>query len=1519
MQTLERRELLAGDLGLAATSSAELFDPAAWLGWTAGQPGLAELSGFSGASGLSGGNAALAEGEDEPTPPPIAVDDHYVTQEDTPLVVNATSPDPVLLANDLGLTDQPGRVSVWLVNQPQFGSVEMLLGDGEMQPEGLVAGLMNFTGSFRYSPNVGYNQLDSFTYRLVVLPDGWEDVSLIDEDGMLSESWEQWLLGNGDIYDGTVQIDIQAVNDPPQFTLDPEADFTERNQEELTIWPAVLDDILPGRPVALDELATQDVTVELLVDESLIPASLFVQTPEVVPHYDDNGKLVAADLQFIAQPHQWGTALLVLQISDDDPDAPQHRRATVTLNIHPVNDPPIANPAVQGETDERDQDHAYRVAAADPSGAPPMVTYVMAEDRELFIPLRRPAGVVGYNPVGILDLMLPGPANEIAPGPGGGQTLAVDWPVDEDGQPLTLASEQGGQVTPVYDADELIGFRYQPRQDFNSGWGIIDRLPAFPVTDRGADGLESWDPETGEMVSDPQTSSVIVQVEVNPVNDRPQFELNETTVNVIEDSGDYRFPLFANNVFGGPPESAFDELNQTVTFSLTGTSSGVEKLFEVAPEISGADGGWALTFRPAADQYGTAVFEVRATDDGPDNAIRGDLVSSEPQYLVINIRPANDAPTLLPDADLTFQLNEDALVLQSDGSVAQQPVFIPLRGTAARPGLLDVFTAGPENETSPTAPAGNQQIYLADSFPSFTTGGGRLLAVYDPNDAAELIGYHYFPKANFNGQDSFIYGVVDDGLSMHLDGTTYSDPQTAFTTVRLNVSALNDRPQFSGPVSVTVEEDSMEFGTAGLAVFPQFVTEIMAGPAGALDELDPLTGQTVSFVITPAAGNPAGLFRTPPQVSSDGTLTFRTAADANGQAVFTIHASDNGPSNPPLEHRTSAARTFTITVQAVNDAPLFTPTTDHITTDEDSGPYTSTEPYAIDISPGPADEVAAGQTVRFEVSVAAGDEQLFQALPTVTDTGFLRFTPSENAVGVTVVSVVAIDSQGASSEAVPLTITIQEVNDRPVAGSVDLHSDEDSLLTIPLRQLIEAAHDPDLETNPDEFLEVVQLAGTSQAGAIVSLDDQGNILYDPRGAQLIQSLQAGQTLVDTFSYRIRDAGGLTSNAANVSITLAGINDAPTVVDDRVTLSLSGQTRIDPLANDFDVDGNIDRTTLRIESLPAFGTAEIQSDGSLLYIPFANFRGTDALSYTVADNLGLRSELAWITIDRNAQPIAVDDAVQTYWGEPIDIAVTDNDVDPDGQLDVASVEIVTHPLNGTAAVLANGLVRYLPNSGFAGTETFRYTVRDNQGLVSVPAEVRVQVLASRLQNPGNRFDVNASGEVSPLDALLILNRLSQSSREGQGVYLPVEDLLGEQPRRYYDTDGDRFVGLTDVLVVLNELARQRQINLPAAEGENRLATPAIDSPIDSLTGVSGARGVTGDRGVSGDRGDDADRREAAWRQVSGDDLRQSLEQTLQQLAADSRDRPGDAAEQSDRQPALDAVLAQWDLIDEDLRL
>ena len=76
-----------------------------------------------------------------------------------------------------------------------------------------------------------------------------------------------------------------------------------------------------------------------------------------------------------------------------------------------------------------------------------------------------------------------------------------------------------------------------------------------------------------------------------------------------------------------------------------------------------------------------------------------------------------------------------------------------------------------------------------------------------------------------------------------------------------------------------------------------------------------------------------------------------------------------------------------------------------------------------------------------------------------------------------------------------------------------------------------------------------------------------------------------------------------------------------------------------------------------------------------YTPEPNFNGTDRFTYVVGDGSGLTAQAAVevTVLPVNDPPEAVDDAAETAEDTPVNIAVLDNDTDPEGDpLTVAEI-------------------------------------------------------------------------------------------------------------------------------------------------------------------------------------------------------------------------------------------------------
>lgn len=978
--------------------------------------------------------------------------------------------------------------------------------------------------------------------------------------------------------------------------------------------------------------------------------------------------------------------------------------------------------------------------------------------------------------------------------------------------PFRVGVVRGPEHASSFELDPATGhFTYTPTADFVGQ----DTFTYVVGTQESAIGI---DPDAIDI------DVATVTIDIHPVNDRPVFTITNPYLEVAEDSDAQTHTDFVTEIAAGPA-TAVDELDGSQTYAfvvnaLGFTPGGADDPFGAGyPQISETG---ELTYQALPDAFGVFEFEVLLVDSGANDPVRGDLNTSLPATITIQVQPINDAPQWVdPDSPILYESLED------------QPLTMPVHGAGGIAGLLDNLAVGPDNEAADILPllGGNQTLTIV-SVPTATAENGVLEAIYDGDD--NLIEIRYLPPQDFVGFDSFELDISDDGTTVDVGSgnEAYADPLSIRVTVTIDVLPVNDAPSFARGEDVQSVED------AGPVVVSNWATAIQVGPPTALDERtgaivgdgkDDIAPQVPTFIITPLYDqwqtdfDHSTLFTRLPEAVIEGTnahLHYEVAANGNGIAVFTAVVQDSGPADPSIgDVNRSEPVTFTITIQAINDPPEFTPGGD-VEVLEDSGHYNQI--WATDVRPGPADaaDELAHQSVSFDVTTVTSLPGLFApgAAPALDADGRLTFTPADDAAGTAVVTVIASDGVGGLSAPVTFTITVGEVNDPPIAGDLQYDGDEDTVLRVSVNDLLDAATEPDLITNPDETLSVAHLDSHSQLGAVISIDDAGRLLYDPRAVEVLQQLAPGQSLTDRFTYSLVDAAGEVSNVATITIEVAGINDAPVARPD-TAVTTAGQTAVLlPLANDSDIDGTIDPDSIIITRQPAFGTLVVHSDGSMAYTPSAAYAGQDLIGYTVADNLGQQSEQTMITIQVAPPMIGEDFVIGGYLTGPIELDATEP-IDADN-LDRTSVEIVTPPQHGQVTVDDQAILRYQPDDGFIGTDSYQYRIFDHEGRASGIITITVNIVDSPAQNPVVFSDVNASGTVDPLDALLVLTRIGLARQEGVGI-LTAEMVADETPARFYDVDGNGRIEPLDALNVLNYLSHKVR-----GSGESPMVTPAI---------------------------------------------------------------------------------------------
>jgi hypothetical protein len=199
-------------------------------------------------------------------------------------------------------------------------------------------------------------------------------------------------------------------------------------------------------------------------------------------------------------------------------------------------------------------------------------------------------------------------------------------------------------------------------------------------------------------------------------------------------------------------------------------------------------------------------------------------------------------------------------------------------------------------------------------------------------------------------------------------------------------------------------------------------------------------GQVLTFNVS-TDNDP--LFAVLPAIdATTGQLTYTPAADANGSATITVTLQDDG-GTPNGGADTSAAQNFTITVDAVNDAPSFVVGSNQ-TVEENAGAQTVAG-FATGMSPGGgADEV--GQVLTFNVST--DNDPLFAVLPAIDASGELTYTPATDTTGSATVTVTLSDNGGTAnggadtSAAQNFTITVNAAgNNEPTVQASAINID----------------------------------------------------------------------------------------------------------------------------------------------------------------------------------------------------------------------------------------------------------------------------------------------------------------------------------------------------------------------------------------------------------------------------------------------------------------------------------------------
>jgi MYXO-CTERM domain-containing protein len=772
--------------------------------------------------------------------------------------------------------------------------------------------------------------------------------------------------------------------------------------------------------------------------------------------------------------------------------------------------------------------------------------------------------------------------------------------------------------------------------------------------------------------SDGNSDVDTVAITVNPVNDPPTNVVPSGVQGAIEDTPRAFSTISVQDidVTGLSMIVTLTASNgSTMTLSTTsglvfsigdGSGNPQMRFTGTLPNINSALNGMTVT--PAVNFIGNTQLTITSNDQGSNGSggVGQDTDTVNIDWGAVNDAPVNSVPsarTTAEEVPFTFTGTGVALsVSDVDATVSLLQVTLSVSG-----GTLTLGNAGAVNFTSGDG--------MDDATMTFTGTVSSLNTALN-NTVFE-------PAVDFVGAAVLTINTNDQGNS----GS--GGPQQDTDSVTINVTAVNDAPVTSVPVTQTTPEDTFVVFSAG----NNNLISVADVDAPSLQVTLTAAGGTVTLAGT------GGLSFSTGDGSADASMTFLGPVGAvnaalnglrfdpglnfNGSASLTVLTSDLGATGAGGT-RTDSAQ-VTISVTAVNDAP--SAVADAFTVLEDSA-VANHDLRANDttVDSGEALTITAVTNPAHGMAAIVGTE--------------VSYVPDADYAGPDSFSYTITDPGGLTSAAT-VTVTVTNVNDLPTARNDAFTFSQDSS-----GNLAQVLANDTFAPDTGETLAVTSftqpLHGTTAASGTTG------VLYTPT---------VGFHGADSFTYSISDGNGGTASAT-VTITVTAQNAVPSAGDDILSVNEDASGVIPVLLND--TPGN-DPITLSVVTPPQHGIATVVSSASISYTPTANFNGTDTFRYQIKDADGETSTaLVTVTVvPQDDVPQAFSDSKITQEDTAVVIQVLANDT---GLFDgTPVVTVVTQPAAGTGTATSSGppgnTITFTPAPNYNGPATFQYQVAD----------------------------------------------------------------------------------------------------------------------------------------------------------------------------------------------------------------
>ncbi|HKG58779.1 MAG TPA: DNA/RNA non-specific endonuclease, partial [Pyrinomonadaceae bacterium] len=293
-----------------------------------------------------------------------------------------------------------------------------------------------------------------------------------------------------------------------------------------------------------------------------------------------------------------------------------------------------------------------------------------------------------------------------------------------------------------------------------------------------------------------------------------------------------------------------------------------------------------------------------------------------------------------------------------------------------------------------------------------------------------------------------------------------------------------------------------------------------------------------------------------------------------------------------------------------------------------------------------------------------------------------------------------------------VNITVNEVNDAPVAADDSASTNEDSHVDLSAVDL--ASNDSTGPANESlQSLTVTSVSSTANTHGTVSLAN-GIVTYTP---------DANFNGAASFEYQVCDNGNTNGSpdpqcsTGVVHVTVNPVNDAPTANSQSVTTNSNTPVAITLTGNDLET-ATAD-LAFEVTVSPSHGSLS-GSDANLTYTPNPNYSGPDSFQFAVRDSGD--GAAAPLTSAAATVSIVVNDTVAPVINAPANITVNT------GAGATTCGAVVTETQLGTATATDNAGSVSIARSGVpagnvfpVGTTTITYTATDDAGNTSTATQ------------------------------------------------------------------------------------------------------------------------------------------------------------------------------------------------------